>query len=214
MILLIKSTAVSSGSLSLPLTTSSSTLVFQESRYQTLSNKLKGFISGSTTTCPSSTTIWKVSILPFLILTSPTHCLYSAYNTALIIMTADDRDFNRLARLTTHNLEVFRHLQEMCFEDPRMVLDALTNLIDQTVCPPEPSLQVIANYHFRRLLSSCLDSILSCIVSFKKFSQTSASISSRIRPLRLPTAGTSWSRFMMIFRRRSGLIPYVSLSYY
>jgi hypothetical protein len=59
---------------------------------------------------------------------------YLASNADMIIMTAEDRDFNRLARLVTHFLEIFRHLQEMCFEDPRMVLEALANLIDQTVC--------------------------------------------------------------------------------
>ena len=133
MILLIKSTATSSGNSSLPLMTSSSTLVVQESRYQMLSNKSKSSTSGSTTTCPSSTTIWKVSFYSFSKLEEPYSLSYSASNADMTIMTAEDRDFNRLARLATHNLEVFRHLQEMCFEDPRVVLDALTNLIDQTV---------------------------------------------------------------------------------
>lgn len=78
MISLIKSTVVSSGTWSLLLTTSSSTLVSQESLFQTRtpSNKSNGSTSGSTITCSNSVIIWKVCFLPILISTSPIHCLF------------------------------------------------------------------------------------------------------------------------------------------
>jgi hypothetical protein len=109
----------------------------------------------------------------------------------MIIMTPEDRDFNRLARLAIHNLEIFRHLQEMCFEDPRMVLDALTNLIDQTVRLSMPSSQVITNYDCRQLSLSCLDLIQSFTFFSRRPTLTSANIFSKTQLLRLPTAGTS-----------------------
>jgi hypothetical protein len=50
-------------------------------------------------------------------------------------MTSRTRDFHRQIRLVAHYLELLHHLQEMRFDDPRMVLQGLHDLIDQTVSP-------------------------------------------------------------------------------
>jgi hypothetical protein len=49
------------------------------------------------------------------------------------IMTADARLFHRQARTVSHFLELFKGLKETGFNDPRMVIQGLFDLIDQTV---------------------------------------------------------------------------------
>ena len=53
----------------------------------------------------------------------------------MIVLTSEDREFHRQARLVSHLLELFLQAQEMRFDDPRMILDSLYHLIDQTVRP-------------------------------------------------------------------------------
>jgi hypothetical protein len=129
----------------------------------------------------------------FFVFQSTFHCLITESNPELIIMTAEDRDFNRYARIVAHCLEIFRHLQEMRFEDPRMVLEGLHELIDHMVSlyPLLLIFIVIANHYFRLLSSRHLDSIQSTTFSFKRFTETSPSFFSKILSPRCPTAGIS-----------------------
>jgi len=64
-------------------------------------------------------------------------------------MTADARLFQRQARLVSHSLEVFLHLQEMNFDDPRVLTQGLTEVIDQTV-------RCLFHGIFLSVISNCL----------------------------------------------------------
>jgi len=48
-------------------------------------------------------------------------------------MTPEIRAYQRQARLVMHSLQIFLHLQEMNFNDPRVVHDGLFALIEHTV---------------------------------------------------------------------------------
>ena len=54
----------------------------------------------------------------------------------MIGLTSEDREFHRQGRLVSHFLELFLQVQETRFDNPKMVLDALFYLLDQTVCVP------------------------------------------------------------------------------
>lgn len=48
-------------------------------------------------------------------------------------MTAADREYLKQERLVMHSLQVFLHLQDVQFEDPRVYYQGMADLIDHTV---------------------------------------------------------------------------------
>jgi hypothetical protein len=108
-------------------------------------------------------------------------------------MTTAIRLFLRQERLVMHNLEIFLHLQEMDFKDPRVLEQGASDVIDSMV--RIISLlwlsELLLTYH-RSLSASWMGSIQSNTSSSPRYFPNSENIFARIpQPPSLPTGRIS-----------------------